>query len=66
MDSMSTNETVELTDLEPQDDVKGGPNTYTGTTTISAGTLLTSTQARQAAAARWQQVITGDVPNATF
>jgi len=63
---INTNETTELADLEPQDEVKGGFNTYTGTTTISAGTLLTSSQARQAAGARWEQVITGDLPDATF
>ena len=63
---MNTNETIELTDLESQDDVKGGPNTYTGTTAVSAGKLLPSSQARQAASARWEQVITGDLPNATY
>ena len=38
---MNANETIELTDLKPIGEIKGGPaaNTYTGATTIVAGTL---------------------------
>lgn len=61
MDCLNANETIELIDLEPREEVVGGVSSGMGYAVLTVGGIHSTARA----AARWEQVITGDLPNAT-